>query len=388
MRERLVGVDVARCVALLGMVATHVLPERGPAGDLTAAHELAGGRASALFALLAGVSLALMTGRHRPVAGRERLARSAGLVVRALLVAVLGLLLGELDSGVAVILAYYGAMFLLAVPFLGLRAPALLGVAAVWAVAAPVASHLLRPLLPPRGWSSPVLGQLAEPGRLLSELLWTGYYPAVPWLAYLLVGMAVGRLDLRRLRAGPVLAVAGAALAATAHAVSGWLTSRPGVVRTLLDDPSYAAPDGPALLAEIAFGMYGTTPTGGPAAWLLVDAPHSATPFDLAATTGSALAVLGLALLLDHLPALLRRAAAVALGAGAATLTLYSLHVVMRTPLLPPAEVPESFSTHVVVLLGLGAVIALAGRGGPLERLVTAASRAAAALVRGRRQRR
>ena len=29
---RLVGLDVARCLALLGMVATHVLDERTPAG--------------------------------------------------------------------------------------------------------------------------------------------------------------------------------------------------------------------------------------------------------------------------------------------------------------------------------------------------------------------
>ena len=59
-RGRLIGLDVARCLALLGMVATHVLDERTPGGDLTTAQWLAGGRASALFAVLAGVSLALM----------------------------------------------------------------------------------------------------------------------------------------------------------------------------------------------------------------------------------------------------------------------------------------------------------------------------------------
>lgn len=43
---RLVGVDVARCLALLGMVATHVLDERDADGSLTTAQWLAGGRAS------------------------------------------------------------------------------------------------------------------------------------------------------------------------------------------------------------------------------------------------------------------------------------------------------------------------------------------------------
>lgn len=380
---RIVGVDVARCAALLGMVATHVLDERSPAGDLTLAHEVAGGRASALFAVLAGVSLALLTGGPRPVVGRERAARSAGLLVRALLVAGTGLLLGALDTGIAVILTYYGVLFCLALPFLGLRTRALLLVAGAWAVLAPVASHLLRPRLPPRGYASPTLEQLAAPGQLLSELLWTGYYPAVPWLAYVLLGVAVGRLDLRSGRVVASVAAGGAALAAGAHALSGWLTGSPGVVRVLLRDPSYAAPDGPTLREEISSGMFGTTPTGGAWEWLLVDAPHSATPFDLAATAGTALLVLGVALVLDQLPRVVRRAAAVLFGAGAATLTLYSLHLVMKTPEVPPAEVPGSLATHVVVLVAVGAALAASGQGGVLERVVTAASRGTAALVRG-----
>ena len=48
---------MARCLALLGMVATHVLFARGPDGDLALPQAIAGGRAAALFAVLAGVSL-------------------------------------------------------------------------------------------------------------------------------------------------------------------------------------------------------------------------------------------------------------------------------------------------------------------------------------------
>jgi hypothetical protein len=46
---------VARCLALLGMVTTHVVAERTGTGELSLGQWLAGGRASALFALLAGV---------------------------------------------------------------------------------------------------------------------------------------------------------------------------------------------------------------------------------------------------------------------------------------------------------------------------------------------
>src|SRR5690349_16459553 len=99
--RRIVGLDVARCLALLGMVATHVFDERGPDGGLTTGQWLAGGRASALFAVLAGVTLALMTGGRTPVVGRERLAATAAIAVRALLVAVLGMALALADSGIA-----------------------------------------------------------------------------------------------------------------------------------------------------------------------------------------------------------------------------------------------------------------------------------------------
>lgn len=86
---RLVGLDAARFLALLGMMATHLLATRSDSGDPTWVAEVLSGRASALFALLAGVSLSLMTGGPRPLRGEARVARSAGLLVRALAVGLL-----------------------------------------------------------------------------------------------------------------------------------------------------------------------------------------------------------------------------------------------------------------------------------------------------------
>ncbi|MGH3372444.1 MAG: heparan-alpha-glucosaminide N-acetyltransferase domain-containing protein, partial [Nocardioidaceae bacterium] len=73
---RVVGLDVARAVALVAMMATHILPGVDSSG-VTLTQQVAGGRASALFAVLAGVSLALMTGRRAPLRGRPRLAATA-----------------------------------------------------------------------------------------------------------------------------------------------------------------------------------------------------------------------------------------------------------------------------------------------------------------------
>ena len=380
---RLVGIDVARCLALLGMMATHLLLETDLDGSISAPQWLAGGRASSLFAVLAGVSIALMTGGRKPVRGAERRARAAGLVVRAGLIAFLGLILGEAGSGLAVILTYYGLLFVLALPFLALRPPALLSLGAVWIVVGPLLNTVVRGHLPFRGAESPRFDQLTDPGRLLGELLFTGYYPVLPWLAYLLVGMGLGRLDLRVRRVQATIAVAGAILAVVATQLSHWLTAQPRVQAALLGGPG----DIDVLLAEIQLGMFGTTPKGGSWAWMLVVAPHSSTPFDLAQTIGSAALVIGTCLLLVGLVSSWEvglRFVQVFFGAGAMTLSLYTLHVFMRTPEIPPAEEPDAYLWHVLVVLGTGAVFAAGRHKGPLEWVVAQVSGSVTRRVRSR----
>ncbi len=360
---RIVGLDVARYVALVGMVATHLRRDVDASGAITTTQWLAGGRASALFAVLAGVSLALLFRKQS----------RASLAVRALLIAALGLALGSLDVGIAVILTYYGVLFLLAIPFVGLRARVLLPLAAAWVVAGPVLNQLVRPELPDRGFESPSFVSLEEPGHLVSELLFTGYYPAVAWLAYLLLGLAIGKADLRSRRVQVALVVGGAAAAVTATLVSHWLTARGGIARRLLEDSPFLTIDD--LREEIGFGLYGQTPVDGSWAWQLVVAPHSSTPFDLLQTMGSAALVIGVCVAVAGLVGRFgERLLAVLFGAGAMTLSLYSLHVLMTTEDVWPTEDGDAFRTHVLVLTAIGAVFGALGRRGPLEWVVAKVS--------------
>ena len=356
------------------MVAAHVLAARTPEGRLTWHALLVEGRASALFAVLAGVSLALMS-RHT---------NAAGLAARAVWVALVGLALGELDSGLAIILTYYGLLFLLGLPFLRLRAGALFASAAGWLLVAPMVSQLVRPHLPVRGAASPAFDQLGHPLRLLTELLVTGYYPCLTWLAYLLLGMAVGRSDLRARTVQLGLVLGGLAAAALAFVGSRSFTEQPWVLRRLVPDASgYGdVSTADAFVTAISGGMHGTTPRGGSWAWLLVVAPHSGTPFDLVETGASAAFAIGLCLLLvGALGRRVSRAVAIAFGAGTMTLSLYSLHVVMRTSWVWPPEEPASFGWHVLVLMSVGALFVAAGRRGPLESVARELSGIAARLA-------
>ncbi len=362
---RLVGLDVARCLALLGMIATHALVTRAPDGGVTVVQAVAGGRSSALFAVLAGVSLSLMSGGTTPLRGLPLSGARAALAVRAVLIAVIGLLLGSLDTTIAVILTSYGLLFLLGLPFLRLGAPSLAAAALVWAALAPVLSHLLRPLLPEPSYASPTLEGLGAPLHLGSELLFTGYYPAFVWLAYLLAGMALGRLVLTRGRVALAVGAVGAVLATAAWTASAALLATDGVTTSLAG--TLTGPQEPGGLADaLEHGTYGVTPTGS-WWWLAVHAPHSGTPFDLLHTTGTALAVIAGCLLVARLAP---RSFAVVFGAGAMTLTLYSLHVVLRIPPAWPEDDVATFARHVTLVLVVGALYRLARRRGPLERLV------------------
>src|SRR3954447_9264674 len=109
--SRIDGVDIARGIAVLGMFVAHVLPD----GET---ENLADGRSSVLFATLAGVSLGLITGGAEPPPRGARSIPRRSVALRGLALIVLGLLLWTLDSGIAIILDYYGVFFLVLLPVL------------------------------------------------------------------------------------------------------------------------------------------------------------------------------------------------------------------------------------------------------------------------------
>ena len=84
---------MARSLALFGMMSVHIFPAFREDGSMHPSYVLAAGRAAALFAVLAGVGLALMTGGRTPYDGARLRAARAGVLARAVLLLALVLLL-------------------------------------------------------------------------------------------------------------------------------------------------------------------------------------------------------------------------------------------------------------------------------------------------------
>jgi uncharacterized membrane protein len=374
-RPRVVGVDVARGLALIGMIATHVFGTLDASGNPVTAHVVAGGRAASTFVLVAGVSLAFLSGGRRGVHGRERLAVSAGLVVRAVLVGALGLAVSALSdaNGIDVILQFYAVLFLLAIPLLGCAPLVLIGIAVAVIALGPVLLVLTADLgLPYAGsGTDPTFSTLFhDPSGLLAQLFLTGEYPVVVYLAYICVGLAIGRLDLSSRRLAWLLLGAGTALALAARIVSAVLLYPMGGLARLIEQNGLSGDpaDVSALLWE---------PEKSSSWWYLaLPAPHSHTPIDVLHTLGSAVAVLGAALLLTRIPAV-RRALSPLAAVGAMSLTLYCAHLVLLATGVQNEQPTLTFVFMVVGALVLASVWRYRFGQGPLEVLVAKSAGAA-----------
>lgn len=289
---RSAGIDLARGIAVLGMFAVHVGERSGRDGLVGDLYGLAYGRVSALFALLAGVSLVFITGRHEPktdVGGRREMVR---VLVRAAILFVIGTVLTTLGSPIETLLAYYALCFVLAFPLAQLRAGPLARVAGVLVVAGPALSFVVRAV----GGGILVAADAVDPvsragGEGIVKLLFTGNYPAATWLPFVVAGMAIGRAW-RTMDVKMLLAV-GSGLVLADYGVP-WAAARlfGGLGELVAEKPM----ESPTKLYGDGFGLIQTDSVTR----LLSSEAHSGTPFDVAGSMGVAIVVLALAILVTH----------------------------------------------------------------------------------------
>ena len=199
--KRIIGVDVARALAMLAMVLVHYVWPDGSNSWIDRVATQLQGRAMPLFVMLGGVGVSFLAARSpRP---------DRALLIRAAILFPMGVALQEATVFLAIILQYYAVFFLAAIGLRRLPSELLVAVAAMVALIGT--------------WSYQVatfeLSRWTQPGQLLSEpdavvwsLLFNGQYPFFPIASFFALGMAIGRMNLRSSTNAARLAIGGAAV--------------------------------------------------------------------------------------------------------------------------------------------------------------------------------
>lgn len=334
---RIVGLDLARAAAIIGMLAAHV-GDSGARGDDANGWAwlwIADGRPSAVFAVLAGVTVILIA-RGDPTGLAHAQVRVA---VRGVILVGAGMALGALGTPVAVILTHLGVMMLLVIPAVQWRTHTLFVAGGVVLIAGTLAYHTVAN---------------AADGVPVIFTLTSTHYPAVAWTGYLLVGMGIGRLPLRELRTARLLTWIG-----TLVTVGGY-----GFGAIAGSSAPWQAPDGPW--------------------WASLEA-HSTSPAEMVGNTGVALLMIGVCLLVARRSALFFPA----LAFGSMSLSAYTAQIVVIAIVgdqivWQPSNV--SFAALTLALMAGATVWRVAAGSGPLERLMTFASARVADAVVGPRR--
>lgn len=400
---RVIGIDVARGLAVLGMFAAHVgVTTDFEWGQPSTWLDIVNGRSAILFAVLAGVSIAIISGRERVPEGHDLRSARLRIFARAAIIFVIGGLLEYLGTGIAIILPTYAALFVVAIPFLRWRPRKLFLTAALIAVFMPFVLFEPAESFGPDNY---FLG-----GGAAIDIFITGTYPAALWIAFVLLGLAIGRLDLRSLGVQVRILAVGVALAAVAYTAGGvgsaLLEPADGDIRSAVVESSessessgewFQVPGEEVDLAGTVCDSYddgsyycypenyapeakpddvGDSVTDSPLFYdfspLVTIAAHSGSPFEVVGSGGFALAIIALCLLVTRFR--VARIASLPLAClGAAALTAYTAHVVVIFVLGEFAFARDSnelLIEFVLVALALFTACTLLFGRGPLEQLL------------------
>nr|WP_201470318.1 heparan-alpha-glucosaminide N-acetyltransferase domain-containing protein [Microbacterium hydrocarbonoxydans] len=361
---RILGLDVARGLAILGMAGAHIGESASfDALDPSTWGDLVNGRSSILFAVLAGVSIALMTGRSAGPDPARIPSIRLQLVGRGAVIFLIGVGLELLNTPIAVILTLYGLLYVAVIPFLRWQPRMLLLAAGVLALAGPALLALLAVLtLHPSG-----------PGI---DLVLYGSYPITVWLAFVFAGMALGRLHVERLETAAVALAVGLGLMVVGYGM--------GLVGALAGLGGTGGVGDTAVLRSTGWSTYPDAvadgdPLGAMLAGVFGVDPHSGGTAEILGSGGFALVIIALCLLLSHpLRWLLLPLAAL----GSMPLSAYSAHVLSTALIGGPGGffTSNEFWAATAIMLLLAATLwsILVGRG-PLEKLVGRAATAMAA---------
>lgn len=198
--QRIFGYDLARALAIFGMIFVNFKTVMHVGHDdevwWLSMFNLLDGRASAVFVVLAGIGLSLMTQQARLSGDQKSLQQTrTTLLKRAAFLFVIGLL--YLPIWPADILHYYGVYIAIGALLLELSSRCLLWLS----IALAAGFSLLFAVLDYStawNWSTLSYADLWSPLGFLRNLFFNGFHPVFPWAGFLIFGMALGRLPMQQ----------------------------------------------------------------------------------------------------------------------------------------------------------------------------------------------
>lgn len=195
--NRILGFDVARALAVFGMVLVNykmvVSYEQHTPTWLHWLISLFEGRAAATFVILAGIGISLLVQKAVAQQNAQAVQKARiSLLVRAVLLFAIGLAYTPIWP--ADILHFYGVYICIAVAFLTVRNNLTLAAAAFSTAAFPL---LLLFFHYETGWdwSTLTYTDLWTVEGMVRHVFFNGFHPVFPWVAFLLIGMVLGRLN-------------------------------------------------------------------------------------------------------------------------------------------------------------------------------------------------
>lgn len=225
--SRIIGYDVARSLAVFGMVLVNyrlvmVGSTLEPSGLATFVG-LFEGRAAALFVILAGVGISLLASKARKSKSKTIVQQTQwALIKRALFLFVVGLLYVPIWP--ADILHFYGVYMLIALLMVTASDRQLWQGALGLCLAFPLLTMLFDYT---QGWDFATLAyeDFWTPLGMIRHLFFNGFHPAIPWCAFMLFGMWLGRQEIRQSRVRWRLFLGGMLTAVCAELLSITLTT-------------------------------------------------------------------------------------------------------------------------------------------------------------------
>ena len=191
MKGRIIGIDVARAMAIIGMIFVNfkvVFGSQGPIW-LNSFFDIFDGKASATFVVLAGLSIALS---FKSIINDDY-TNKIRIFKRAIFLLIIGIL--YMDIWPADILHFYGIYMLITLMFIQSSQRIIIVLASIFILSYPV---ILLFFDYETGWNFENLEYygLWTVDGFLRNLFINGFHPVFPWTAFMLFGYWLGRMNL------------------------------------------------------------------------------------------------------------------------------------------------------------------------------------------------